>query len=392
MLVLLLSLYLQPYQTTKARMRTIQMVDLQTQYQRIQSEVEQAFAEVIRSGAFINGPTVKTFQQNLAEYLRCRHVIACGNGTDALQIALMALDLQPGDEIITSPFTFVATAEVIKLLGLVPIFVDVEADSFNINPELIEAAITPKTRCIIPVHMFGRACNMQAIMDIAAKHQLFVVEDNAQAIGATCEVDGISRKIGSIGDIGCLSFYPSKNLGAFGDGGAINTNSDNLKRTIHRICNHGSEQRYYYESVGVNSRLDSLQAVLLDIKLVHLDGYILSRNKLADYYDMALAGAGDFILPARPKDGQHVFHQYTLRTPQRDALQQFLNAQEIPTMVYYPVPLHLQKPYMDDRHAEGMLPVSEQLCREVLSLPMHTEMETEQAAHIIKQVINFYKS
>ncbi len=373
-------------------MRTIQMVDLQTQYQRIQSEVESAFAEIIRTGAFINGPAVKTFQQNLAAYLDCKYVVACGNGTDALQIALMALELQPGDEVITSPFTFVATAEVIKLLGLVPVFVDVEADSFNINPQLIEAAITPKTRCIIPVHMFGRASNMQAIMDIAGRHQLFVVEDNAQAIGATYVVDGVERKTGTIGDIGCTSFYPSKNLGAFGDGGAINTSSEELYHKIFRICNHGSEKKYYYETVGVNSRLDSLQAVLLDIKLKHLTGYIKSRNKLADYYDIALAGAGDLILPARPETGHHVFHQYTLRTPSRDALQQFLNEQEIPTMVYYPVPLHVQKPYLDGRHAEGMLPVSEKLCREVLSLPMHTEMETEQAAYIIKQVINFYKS
>lgn len=372
-------------------MRAIQMVDLQTQYQRIQSEVEQAFADVIRSGAFINGPTVKAFQQNLAEYLHCRHVVACGNGTDALQIALMALNLEPGDEVITSPFTFVATAEVIKLLGLVPIFVDVEADTFNINPKLVEGAITAKTRCIIPVHMFGRACNMQAIMDIAAKHQLFVVEDNAQAIGATSLVDGIERKTGTIGNIGCLSFYPSKNLGAFGDGGAINTNNENLYQSLYQICNHGSEKRYYYETVGVNSRLDSLQAVLLDIKLKHLDGYIKARTKLADSYDAALAGAGDLILPSRNTDGRHVFHQYTLRTQQRDALQQFLNAREIPTMVYYPVPLHMQKPYKDLRHAEGMLPVSEQICQEVLSLPMHTEMEDEQLAYIVEQVINFYK-
>ncbi len=373
-------------------MRAIQMVDLQTQYQRIQPEVEAAFAEIIRTGSFINGPAVKAFQQNLAEYLRCRHVIACGNGTDALQIALMALELQPGDEVITSAFTFVATAEVIKLLGLVPVFVDVEADSFNINPELIEAAITPKTRCIIPVHLYGRACNMQAIMDIAGKHHMYVVEDNAQAIGATCTVDGVERKTGTIGHIGSLSFYPSKNLGAFGDGGALNTNDEKLYQRIQRICNHGSDKKYHYETVGVNSRLDSLQAALLDIKLKHLQDYIKARTKLADTYDAALAGAGDFVLPSRPADGRHVFHQYTLRTGQRDALQQYLNEQGIPTMVYYPVPLHLQKPYSDARHAEGMLPVSEQLSREVLSLPMHTEMEDEQTAHIIKQLLSFYKA
>lgn len=372
-------------------MRPIQMVDLQPQYARIQSEVELAFAEVIRTGAFINGPAVKSFQQNLASYLQCKHVIACGNGTDALQIALMALNLQPGDEVITTPFTFVATAEVIRLLGLVPIFVDVELNSFNLDPVLVEAAISPRTRCIIPVHLFGRACNMQAIMDIARKHNLFVVEDNAQAIGATCIVDGVEHKTGTIGDIGCLSFYPSKNLGAFGDGGALNTNSDELQLRIHRICNHGSDKRYYYETIGVNSRLDSLQAVLLDIKLKHLDGYIKARIKLANAYDAALEGLGDLIMPTRNQDGQHVFHQYTLRLPNRDALQQFLNTQEIPTMVYYPVPLHVQKPYLDKRHPQGGLPISEQLCQEVLSLPMHTEMDDEQLAYIIKQVINFYK-
>ncbi len=372
-------------------MRPIQMVDLQPQYERIKSEVESAFAQIIQSGAFINGPAVKSFQINLANYLQCKHVVACGNGTDALQIALMALDLQPGDEVITTPFTFVATAEVIKLLGLVPVFVDVEADSFNIDPVLIEAAITPKTRCIIPVHLFGRACNMQAIMDIARKHNIYVVEDNAQAIGATCIVDGKEHKTGTIGDIGCLSFYPSKNLGAFGDGGAINTNSDELYQRIHRICNHGSDKRYYYETVGVNSRLDSLQAALLDIKLSHLDDYIKARTKLANTYDAALNGAGDLVLPKRNSAGQHVFHQYTLRLPNRDAMQQFLNAQEIPSMVYYPVPLHVQKPYLNERHQKGALPVSELLCQEVLSLPMHTEMDSDQLAHIVKQVINFYK-
>lgn len=372
-------------------MRPIQMVDLQPQYARIKSEVETAFADIIKSGAFINGPAVKTFQQNLAQYLQCQHVVACGNGTDALQIALMALNLQPGDEVITTPFTFVATAEVIKLLGLVPVFVDVEADSFNIDPSLIEAAITPKTRCIIPVHLFGRACNMQAIMDIARKHNLFVIEDNAQAIGATCIIDGVERKTGTIGDIGCLSFYPSKNLGAFGDGGAINTNSDELYQRIYRICNHGSDKRYYYETIGVNSRLDSLQAALLDIKLKHLDDYIDARIKLANAYDLALGQIDDIKLPKRLENGKHVFHQYTITSSQRDSLQQFLNVQGIPTMVYYPVPLHVQKPYMGVHHKQGSLPVSEQLCQEVLSLPMHTEMDNDQLAHIIKQVINFYK-
>ena len=372
-------------------MRPIQMVDLQPQYARIKSEVEAAFADIIQSGAFINGPAVKKFQQNLAEYLGCKHVVGCGNGTDALQIALMALDLKPGDEVITTPFTFVATAEVIKLLGLVPVFVDIDADSFNIDPAAVETAITPKTRCIIPVHLFGRACNMQAIMDLARKHRLYVVEDNAQAIGATCIVDGIERKTGTIGDIGCTSFYPSKNLGAFGDGGAINTNNAELFQRLHRICNHGSDKRYYYETIGVNSRLDSLQAALLDIKLAHLDEYIESRTKLADAYDVAFANLDEVILPARNKDGKHVFHQYTIRTKKRDALQQFLNTQEIPTMVYYPVPLHVQKPYLYKHHPQGGLPVSERICTEVLSLPMHTEMDNDQLAHIVEQIINFYK-
>lgn len=372
-------------------MRPIQMVDLQPQYARIKSEVESAFADVIQSGAFINGPAVKTFQQNLAQYLGCKHAVACGNGTDALQIALMALDLKPGDEVITTPFTFVATAEVIKLLGLVSIFVDIEQDTFNIDPAQVEAAITPKTRCIIPVHLYGRACNMQAIMDIARQYNLYVVEDNAQAIGATCVVDGQEHKTGTIGDIGCTSFYPSKNLGAFGDGGAINTNNDELHQRIHRICNHGSDKRYYYETIGVNSRLDSLQAALLDIKLKHLEDYIKARTKLANAYDAAFEGLDNLVMPKRNTHGRHVFHQYTICLPDRDAMQQFLNQQEIPTMVYYPVPLHVQKPYLHARHPQGGLPVSEQLCQEVLSLPMHTEMESEQLAHIVKQVINFYK-
>lgn len=372
-------------------MRPIQMVDLQPQYARIKSEVESAFADIIQSGAFINGPTVKSFQQNLAQYLGCNHVVACGNGTDALQIALMALDLKPGDEVITTPFTFVATAEVIRLLGLVPVFVDVEEGTFNIDPAKVESAITANTRCIIPVHLFGRACNMQAIMDLARKHRLYVVEDNAQAIGATCVVDGTERKTGTIGDIGCTSFYPSKNLGAFGDGGAINTDNEELYIRLHRICNHGSDKRYYYETIGVNSRLDSLQAALLDIKLTHLDEYIDARTQLANAYDEALANISDITLPTRNKEGKHVFHQYTIRTANRDALQQFLNTKEIPTMVYYPVPLHVQKPYLHARHPEGGLPVSEKLCQEVLSLPMHTEMDSEQLAHIVKQLINFYK-
>lgn len=372
-------------------MRPIQMVDLQPQYARIKSEVESAFADIIQSGAFINGPAVKTFQHNLAQYLGSKHLVACGNGTDALQIALMAMELKPGDEVITTPFTFVATAEVIKLLGLVPIFVDVDNETFNIDPAKVEAAITQKTRCIIPVHLFGRACDMQAIMDLARKYRLYVIEDNAQAIGATCVVDGVERKTGTIGDVGCTSFYPSKNLGAFGDGGAINTDNEELYLRMHRICNHGSDKRYYYETIGVNSRLDSLQAALLDIKLSHLDEYIDARTKLADSYQSALSSINGLALPSRNKHGRHVFHQYTIRTAKRDALQQFLNARDIPTMVYYPVPLHVQKPFLHTRHPEGSLPVSEQLCKEVLSLPMHTEMEDDQLSHIVNGLISFFK-
>lgn len=373
-------------------MRPIQMVDLNTQYLKIKDQVDASVQQVIDSGAYINGGAVTSFQQNLGAYLNAPFVLGCGNGTDALQIALMALNLQPGDEVITTPFTFVATAEVIALLGLQVVFVDVEVDTFNIDPTKIEAAITEKTRCIIPVHLFGQACDMESIMSIAAKHNLYVVEDNAQAIGGTYTFnDGTVKKTGTIGHIGCLSFYPSKNLGAFGDGGALHTNSEELFEHIKAIANHGSSRRYYYDEVGVNSRLDSIQAAVLDAKLEYLDEYIDARRKLADAYDTALADVNEVTTPARSVDAKHVFHQYTLKVKNRDALKTYLQEQGIPSMIYYPKPLHLHQPYITERNKEGLFPVTEQLADEVLSLPMHTEMDPEQTVFITNCIIQFYK-
>lgn len=372
-------------------MQTIQMVDLQSQYLRIKPEIDKAMVDTIESGAFINGPAVKSFQQNLADYLHVNHAIGCGNGTDALQIALMALDLQPGDEVITTPFTFVATAEVIALLGLRIVFVDADPDTFNLDVTQLEAAITPRTRCIIPVHLFGQPANMQGVMDIARKHNLYVVEDNAQAIGAECYVDGKTLKTGGIGHIGTLSFYPSKNLSCYGDGGAMTTNNNELYHKLHQIANHGSEVRYYHNRVGVNSRLDTVQAAVLNIKLEHLNEYTQARQHAADYYDEGLKGLAEVQTPARAAYGTHVFHQYTIKAQRRDELAAYLKEQGIPTMIYYPVPLHLQAAYKSGEFAEGSLPVSEKLCKEVLSLPMHTELNQEQLDYILFHLTKFYQ-
>jgi dTDP-4-amino-4,6-dideoxygalactose transaminase len=372
----------------------IQMVDLQSQYLQIKPELDQAMEAVLQACNFINGAPVSEFAHNLAQYLDVAHVIPCGNGTDALQIALMALDLQPGDEVITAPFTFVATAEVIALLGLKPVFVDVHPDTFTLDETQIEQAITSRTRCIIPVHLFGQGGNMEAIMDIANRHKLYVVEDNAQAIGASFQFsDGRSQKLGAIGHIGCTSFFPSKNLGAYGDGGAIFTQDEALADKLTMIVNHGMKVRYYHDLIGVNSRLDTLQAVVLDIKLKHLDRYNRSRQTAAAYYDQAFAGRAGVHIPARAPYSTHVFHQYTLIIDEgRDAVKDHLQAAGIPTGVYYPVPLHIQEAYRGYGYREGDFPVSEDLAAKVLSLPMHSEMTPEVQDYIIEHTIKALSS
>ena len=378
-------------------MKSIQMVDLIGQYNEIKEEVDQAILDVISSAAFINGPQVKLFAKNLADYLGTSHVTPCANGTDALQIALMALELQPGDEVITTPFTFVATAEVIKLLQLVPVFVDVESDTFNIDANKIEEVITDRTKCIIPVHLFGQIADMERIMQIANKHGIYVVEDNAQAIGADFTFsDGTKTKAGTIGHIGCTSFYPSKNLGAYGDAGAISTNDDELGNKIQIICNHGSKERYHHESIGVNSRMDSFQAAILNIKLNNLDQYIASRQKAAKYYDETLNGVDGIEIPVRAKNSTHVFHQYTLKVAdKRDEIKEQMNENGVPSMIYYPIPLHLQEGYQLDskgvqRYKSGDFPISEQMSNQVLSLPMHTELSDEQLDYICDSIKKCY--
>ena len=374
-------------------MRTIQMVDLVGQYQRIKPEVDAALQRVIDSTAFINGPEVKEFEKELAAYLGVKHVIGCANGTDALQIAMMALDLKPGDEVITASFTFVATVEVVALLGIVPVFADVLPGTFNLDPEDIKRKITPKTKAIVPVHLFGQTADMEAIMAIAKEHGLAVIEDNCQAVGSDYLFsDGSRKKSGTIGHVGTTSFFPSKNLGCYGDGGALFTNDDDLAKKLRRVCNHGSEVRYYHEVVGVNSRLDSLQAAILRIKLRRLDEYGATRNAAASFYDRELGGIPALRIPERSKSSTHVFHQYTLRVTdgRRDGLKQHLEANGVPAMIYYPVSCHLQNAYKSVRCPEGSLPVTEQLTREVLSLPMSTELDHEQLTHITNTVKSFF--
>ena len=375
-------------------MEKIQMVDLKRQYKKIQEEVDKAVIDVVRSTQYINGPEVKEFQRELEEYLNVKNVIPCANGTDALQVALMALDLKPGAEVITTSFTFVATAEVISLLGLTPVLVDVHEDTFNIDPMEICRAITVRTKAIMPVHIFGQCANMDEIMTIAKNHDLYVVEDNAQAIGADYVYSKNRRKkAGSIGHIGCTSFFPSKNLGCYGDGGAIFTNNKKLAEKIRSIVNHGMTVRYYHDHVGVNSRLDSIQAAILRIKLRHLDQYTKARVNAADYYDAAFKDNENLIIPERSSYSTHVFHQYTLRTRNidRDKLQEYLASKDIPAMIYYPVPLHMQKAYQSFRYMqkEGDLPVTESLSKSVISLPMHTELDKEQQDYIISNVLDF---
>ena len=371
-------------------MKKIQMVDLQTQYQHIKEDIDRGIQAVIDSAAFIKGPAVKSFQENLEKYTGAKHVIPVGNGTDALQIALMALGLQPGDEVITPTFTFIATAEVVALLGLKPVVVDVDWDTMNISVDAIRKAITPRTKVIVPVHLFGQCADMDTIMDIAREHNLYVIEDSCQAIGAKyTHADGTVHQASTIGHIGCTSFFPSKNLGCYGDGGAIFTNDDNLAAEMRAIANHGMVIRYHHDSVGVNSRLDSIQAAVLDAKLPHLDEYIASRQRAAAYYDNAFANHPHILIPAREAKSTHVFHQYTLRlvNVNRDALRDALAEKGIPSMIYYPIPLHLQKAYQDPRYKEGDFPVAEKLAASVLSLPMHTELDDEQLAYITQNVI-----
>jgi UDP-2-acetamido-2-deoxy-ribo-hexuluronate aminotransferase len=381
-------------------MKKIQMVDLKGQYEKIKTEIDRSVLDVIDSTAFINGPKVHEFQKNLENYLGVKHVIPCANGTDALQIAMMGLGLKPGDEVITADFTFAATVEVIALLQLTPVLVDVDPVSFNIDIEAIKKAITPKTKAIVPVHLFGQCANMEAIMQIAQEHNLFVIEDNAQAIGATYTyVNGKKAKAGTIGHVASTSFFPSKNLGCYGDGGAIFTNDDTLAHTIRGIVNHGMYVRYHHDVVGVNSRLDSIQAVILDIKLKRLDKYNKARQLAAKRYNKAFSGHKSIIIPAVNANCSgicedcdcHVFHQYTLRVlnVDRDALASHLNEKGIPCGVYYPIPLHLQKAYADSRYKEEDFVVTNQLVKEVISLPMHTELEDDQIEFISETVINF---
>jgi dTDP-4-amino-4,6-dideoxygalactose transaminase len=371
-------------------MMNIPMVDLKTQYHRVKNEIDRAILDVVENTAFINGPAVKEFQTGLENYMHVKHVVNCANGTDALQIAMMALDLKPGDEVITTSFTFVATVEVIALLQLTPVLVDALPGTYNIDPVALEKAITPKTKAIVPVHLFGQCADMESIMAIANKHNLYVIEDNCQAIGAYYTFsDGTRKQAGTMGHVGTTSFFPSKNLGCYGDGGAMFTNDDALAEKLRMISNHGMKVRYYHDSIGVNSRLDTIQAAVLNVKLAQLDTYIANRQRAAAYYDHAFANHPNITIPARDPKSTHVFHQYTLvlKGVDRAALQAKLQEKGIASMVYYPVPMHMQKAYTDSRYKEGDFPVTEALSHNVMSLPMHTELTEEQLAYIVNGVI-----
>ncbi len=368
------------------------MVDLSGQYQKIKPEIDAAIQSVIDSSAFINGPDVKDFQKNLEGYLGVSHVITCANGTDALQLALMALDLKPGDEVITTAFTFVATVEAISILGLKPVLVDAKTETFNIDINQIEKAITQKTKAIIPVHLFGQCANMEIIMDIAARHNLYVIEDVAQALGTSYSFsNGLAKRAGAVGHIGCTSFFPSKNLGCYGDGGAVFTNNQEFAEKIRCIANHGSRVKYYHETVGINSRLDSIQAAILNVKLKYLDQYNTAREKVANFYDNAFKGIQQLTIPARRAYSTHIFHQYTLKLNgiNRPAMAEFLANKNIPTMVYYPVPMHMLKAYSDLGYKKGAFPVAEYLSDNVISLPVHTELTENDLDYIANAVIDF---
>jgi len=373
-------------------MKNIQMVDLQSQYKKIKTEVNAGIQEVIDTTSFIKGSKVTDFQRDLEKFLNVKHVIPVGNGTDALQIALMALGLKPGDEVITPTFTFIATAEVVALLGLTPVVVDVDFDTFNISVESVKKAITPKTKAIVPVHLFGQNADMEGILELAKEFNLFVVEDACQSIGSEYTfADGRRVQSGCMGDIGCTSFFPSKNLGCFGDGGAIFTNNDALAAKMRAISNHGMIVRYYHDIVGINSRLDSIQAAVLEVKLKYLNDYSASRQAAAAYYSSVFANNKKLIIPALAPNSTHVFHQYTLKliAVNRAELIKYLADKGIPAMIYYPVPLHLQNAYKDDRYANGDFPVAEKLCECVFSLPMHTELTEDQLEYITSNVLAF---
>jgi UDP-2-acetamido-2-deoxy-ribo-hexuluronate aminotransferase len=370
--------------------KKIQMVDLKGQYEKIKAEVDKGIQEVINSTAFINGPAVKEFQADFEKYLNVKHVIPCANGTDALQIAMMALGLKPGDEVITASFTYVATAEVIGLLGLTPVLVDVNPNTFDIDIAAVEKNITPKTKAIVPVHLFGQCADMEKIMALAKKHNLYVIEDVAQAIGADYTFsDGKKAKAGTIGTIGCTSFFPSKNLGCYGDGGAMYTNDDDLAKKMRMVAHHGQSVQYVHDVLGVNSRLDTIQAVVLKAKLKNLDDYAAARNKVADFYDKAFANHSKLKTPVRAKNSTHVFHQYTLQLIgiDRAKLREQLAEKGIPAMIYYPIPLHMQNAFKSDRFKQGDFPVTEKLCATVLSLPIHTELDEETLKYITETVL-----
>lgn len=381
-------------------MRPVQMVDTKTQYQKIKTEVDSAVVRVMESSAFINGKPVQDFAANLSAYLGIKHTIPCANGTDALQIAMMALELQPGDEVITPSFTYIATTEVIALLRLTPVFAEVDPKTFCIDPAELEKVITPKTKAIVPVHLYGQAAPMEEIMAIAKKHNLYVIEDNAQAIGCDYTFsDGTKKKTGTIGHIGATSFYPSKNLGAFGDGGAIFTDDDTLAGKLKMIANHGQSRRYYHDVVGCNSRLDTIQAAILDIKLKHLDEYNAARRAAADYYDKAFANHPKIKTPFRAAYSKHVFHQYTLLLEDggnsaalRAGLNEFLAGFNIPSMIYYPVPGHRQKMFEQFKVGSSSMPVTDWLTERVISLPIHTELDEEQLQFITTKVLAYLKS
>jgi len=373
-------------------MKKIQMVDLKSQYLKMKEEIDNAVLDVIDSTAYINGPEVKNFQNALEAYLKVKHVIPCANGTDALQVAMMGLGLKPGDEVITTTFTFVATVEVIALLNLTPVLVDVNPDTFNIDIEAVKRAITPKTKAIVPVHLFGQCVQMEELENIAKEYNLYIIEDACQAIGADyIYKDGTSKKAGTIGHVGCTSFFPSKNLGCYGDGGAIFTNDDELAATLRAVVNHGMVVRYYHDFVGVNSRLDSIQAAILKVKLRNLDSYNKARYAAAQYYNDAFKNNEKLITPSIAPYSTHVFHQYTLITKgiDRNKLQEFLTTKDIPAMIYYPVAMHMQKAYNDPRYKEGDFPVTEMLCNSVISLPMHSELDEEQLKYITDAVLEF---
>ncbi len=374
-------------------MSGIQMVDLKSQYHKIKDQVDLAIQEVIDNTAFINGPQVKEFANDLAAFTGAKHVIPCANGTDALQIAMMALDFKPGDEVIVPTFTYVATVEVIALLGLKPVFIDVTPDTYELDVNQLREKLSERTVGIVPVHLYGQCSNMEAILAFSTEHGLKIVEDTAQAIGANYTFsDGRKAQAGTMGDIGTTSFFPSKNLGCFGDGGAMFTNDDDLAAKLQMIANHGQKEKYYHDSIGVNSRLDTLQAAILRVKLKHLNKYSDARNEVANRYDEAFANHSNITIPARVKNSTHVFHQYTIQTNdiKRDDLKKFLAEKGVPSMVYYPVALHLQTAYQEFGFKKGDFPVAEDLCEKVLSLPIHTEMKAEEQAFIIETIKSYF--